>query len=111
MCTWKSDTATAIDGHPKFAAKYREIERRHSNTLYLYIQTVLPGDHKRTDAVNSIYKELIAPAIALARKVGIHYTPFCFLSVATLPDNNRLSWRQASGSFNTLNGATANGGI
>lgn len=73
MRTWKSDTATAIDNHPGFASRYREIEDRQTTDLYLCLQNVLSRDHNSADAMSSIDKGIVAPAIALARKVGVRY--------------------------------------
>jgi hypothetical protein len=73
MRTWKSDTATAIDSHPRFASRYQEIEGRQTTELYLCLKNVLSRDHNIADAMSSIAKGIVAPAIALARKVGVHY--------------------------------------
>lgn len=67
--TWKSDTATAIDSHPRFASRYREIEDRLTTNLYGCLQNTLSNHRNEQDAMSSICKGMIAPAIALARKV------------------------------------------
>ncbi len=69
--TWKSDTAAAIDSHPLFASRYREIEGRLTRDLYLCLQSVISEDHNSADSIISIDKGIVAPAIALARKVRV----------------------------------------
>lgn len=73
MRTWKSDTATAIDSHPGYAIRYLEIENRQTTGLYLCLQNVLSREHNSVDAMSSISKGIVKPAIALARKVGVRY--------------------------------------
>lgn len=110
MRTWKSDTATAIDSHPGLASRYREIEELQTRDLYLCLQNVLSRNHNSTDTMSSIDKGIVAPAIALARKVGVRYPTWSFPLVIMPADNNRFNQHQASGILNTLNGATANQG-
>jgi hypothetical protein len=73
MRTWKSDTATAIDSHPELASRYREIEGWWVMNLYQCLHNVLSRDHNSADTMSSIGNGIVAPAIALARKVGARY--------------------------------------
>jgi hypothetical protein len=70
MRTWKSDTTTAIYSHAGFASRYQNNEYRQTANLYHCLQNVVSKDY-RNDAISSISKRLVAPAIALAQKVGI----------------------------------------
>ena len=69
--TWKSDTVAAIDSQDSFVGQYAAFEEFLKKELYNLLLATLSCGHPAEGTMSSLHKDIIAPAVALARKVCI----------------------------------------